>query len=520
MRKQYRWLLIFLLLYTFSAAAQEGTEVPVTSTEPPSQVIPEFVYAHSVELGFPEAIAFKIVLDRPIDMLASVVLTVDPPNSEPVDFVLTPLRDVISPPDARYTELLYVWNVPHDNPPPVFGNILYRWQVVTTRDEVANFVDTVYFTDPRTEWRFDTDPDGVLDLALPQGAPEPSTIRNLVRDIYALMSENTGQTMRFNLILFNEELLPGCTIFNGQPVVLGVSFGEGARIPCDLDFGRAIYERSGYEIVEYNTKRQRTSIQKNIARHMFEHLYASLLQNEAVPAWFIEGLFQFYLPDYKFDRVQIIQQAARTNLLFDLTQPAPAPTDDRFDLWYAQSYGLVLFMADQIGVSSLFDFANSLSSADDFASAYESAVGTPLSALLPAFETWIFTDEALYTFGFTPYMPDTPTPTQTRTPTPFPPTDTPFPTSTPTFTPSPTVTGFHTATPLPTLTPSNTPRPATATNTPRPPDSLRTPTLPPAVPEVQAESPVSPALIVLIGAIFAALGVLTYIYLRMLQERD
>jgi len=141
------------------------------------------------------------------------------------------------------------------------------------------------------------------------------------------------------------------------------------------------------------------------------------------------------------------------------------------DLWRSESYGLVVYIASQIGVDGLFKLAYNLGTATSFEAAYQTVSGKPIDTLLGSFGRWIFTDAASGAFTFTIYQPATPSPTPARTATS---TQTPTPADTATFTPSPTVTGVLSLTPLPSRTPTFTPSPAPATNTPRPAGSLNT----------------------------------------------
>jgi hypothetical protein len=153
------------------------------------------------------------------------------------------------------------------------------------------------------------------------------------------------------------------------------------------------------------------------------------------------------------------------------------PSDPRQQaIWQAQSYGMVLYIAQQIGVEATFALAR----AEDFAAAYSQATGETLTALIAAWEAWVFTDEAVRVYSYSIYAPTTPTPTATFTPTltrtPRPPTETP--TLTPDYSPTPR--------------PSRTPIPPTRTITPLPAQSflLRPTAAPTPVPASVANSPI------------------------------
>jgi hypothetical protein len=138
---------------------------------------------------------------------------------------------------------------------------------------------------------------------------------------------------------------------------------------------------------------------------------------------------------------------------------------------------MVLYIANQIGDTALYDMSLAVSNGESFAASYERIVGQPLAALLPNFNIWIFSQAAVNDFNLDIYIDATRQPTETLSPTPFPPTRTATPPAslTPTAVVTPTVTGFHSATPLPTLTATKTPRLLEASNTPRP-AGYKTPT--------------------------------------------
>ncbi len=505
-------LLLLLMVFTVPLMAQEGTAEPTPD-------IPDFVLNWSTELVFPQVIRFYIVIAYPMAELPSVNLTIQPPGQQPVEIVVDVAASALTTESDPYTELAYFWNIPRDAPPQLFRDIVYDWRVVTTRAGVADFTDTVLFADPRVEWIEDEDPAGVIHLVVPGDGIDPAQVRNSVRDIYDLMVENIGRREVFNIVLANETL-PDCSINDdGEPVVTGVSFSEDGEVPCDPALVEATYRTSDYTLVRYDTLNPLRSSQAAIAELFAATYYLPIWQEGDVPAWFHAGLVQFYLPTLKFEMLQPIQEAARNNRLFNLVEMATEPVDTGgldYAVWRAQSYGMVLFIANEIGVPGLFQLANDAGTADSFAAAYEDAVGQALEVLLPRWGNWIFTASAFDAFGYTPYMAVTPMPTITRTLTPFPPTPTPISTSTHVPTPTPTVTGVLSATPLPSHTPSNTPLPPTATVTPRPAGSIvDTPTpIPVAITEE-----VSPLGLVAVAGIFVVLAALSFIYLRILRKQ-
>ncbi len=248
---------------------------------------------------------------------------------------------------------------------------------------------------------------------------------------------------------------------SGAPIVQAQGVVRSVTLPCDAAKSQTLHAASGYTIVQVDYLTYNAALEA-VSRALLDRLYAPLWGEATVPDWFRYGLGVFYAPTDKSVYLDEVQRAARTGgLLLDYAQPPADPI--KRAIWQAQSYGLVLYMAEQIGVDGLFDLAASLGTRT-LESAYRAAADAPLAGVFPAWRDWIFSQAARTAYTFNPYLDVTPTPTATLSPTPFP--STPTRTFTPTFTPSitPTVTGVLSPTARPSDTPSAT---LTPTFTPR-----------------------------------------------------
>ncbi|MFN8449276.1 MAG: hypothetical protein U0521_12000 [Anaerolineae bacterium] len=116
--------------------------------------------------------------------------------------------------------------------------------------------------------------------------------------------------------------------------------------------------------------------------------YAALWRGKAVPGWFSDGLAQFFAPSPKNALLPPAQQAARDGTLLSLG----GANGTNSTLVACAGLGMILLIADRIGYQGLFDLARV--DADDFDSAYERAMGEPLSGLIPAWREWIFSRDA------------------------------------------------------------------------------------------------------------------------------
>ncbi|MBZ0276447.1 MAG: hypothetical protein K8I60_09900, partial [Anaerolineae bacterium] len=299
-----------------------------------------------------------------------------------------------------------------------------------------------------------------------------------LQPVYRLLSANLNRVPEFTIIVYNAGFDPGCgQDSQGNPVAVAPFSGDS--IPCDPALAQAIFRESNLSTVA--AAGSSTATRAALVNYLVSAFYEPAWAGRSVPAWFESGLQQFYLPDYKDNMLQPLVSAARSNRLFSLDEMALPPTDSRDTaLWNAQTYGMVLYIAQEVGISGLFQLAYGIGSATDFPAAYQTAIGQPVGALLPGLRRWIFTDGAASAFNLTAYQPATPTPTLTVTPTA---TLTFTPSATYTSTPTATMTGTLSPTPFPSHTPTITPLPPKPSVTPRPAGSLRLPTETP-VPEV------------------------------------
>jgi hypothetical protein len=335
----------------------------------------------------------------------------------------------------------------------------------------------------------------------------PRTLNALVDalpTVHALLEANTGRSLEAHLLIYPFD--PGCT--PGDNPDTRIARGQsGATVLCDAGIAEAVL--AGYELLFL----QPDITPEDLAvSTLVRAAYAPLWDGKGVPFWFADGLAQFYAPTPKNAFLPPVQQAARDNRLLSL---AEMNAEAQATLWRAQSLGMILYIADKIGYRGLYDLARVDA---DFSSAYEDALGTPLSSLLPAWQQWIFSRNAELVYGITPYSPPTPTPTDTPIPSPTP-TVSPTASMTPTPTPAPTHTprGVRTFVPAPTVTPSTTPTPLPPTITPRPPGSLPTITPTPTALQIAVAQPGVQAGVV--AFLIVLLGLLVFLFIRLGNRR-
>ncbi|NWG18046.1 MAG: hypothetical protein HXY41_15590 [Chloroflexi bacterium] len=442
----------------------------VRGQEPTAQPEQNYIIRWEAEIIFPQAVRFDVVLARPLSEIGTLTLTVEPVGRPAVAVEVD--RDAWAVVREPFSELAYLWPVSPAQPLRLSQDVHYIWQVVTRGGEVARIEDTFTFTDPRVTW---AQQDGEsFNLAIPADGRDTlgnvlGRLRADLQPVYDLLAEQTGRSESFNLAVYTT-VPAGCARDDdGSPVAVGLN--SRTEIPCDPAAAEAIFRASGLDVVQSDSPGA-NAIREAVVAYWTRRFYGW----SNAPDWFAAGMAAFYSPVPRPGDLAILQAAARSDRLLAASALAGMPETDR-ELWLAQSHGLVLYIASRRGVPGLFRLAREAAEAASFDAVFEAAAGMSVSALLPDFQRWLFSDAALAAFGFTPYQDATPTPTATLTPTLTP---TPTATQTPTL-PPPTAThtppGFvPTLTPLPSPTASRTPTAAPASVTPRPPGSLNTPT--------------------------------------------
>ncbi|HEX2905833.1 MAG TPA: hypothetical protein VHO69_03175 [Phototrophicaceae bacterium] len=470
--------------------------------EPTAQPEQNYISAWSAEVIFPEAIRFIVFVGRPVSDLSFVTLVVQPEGQTAIAIDVNAVEAAVVSED--YTELAYLWEIPANQPPRLFENMVYRWQMVDAAGDEAKIQDEFTFTDQRTTWTEPTD--GPVSLVIPTAGKEAlgnvmGRLYGEIQPVYDLLVKNTGVNDHVSLVVYSEDV-PICTWNKaGDPITVGPV--SGTELPCDPAAAGPIFQASGLALVE-SVSNGVKDILPAVVNYLVRHFYAW----ENVPDWFAAGLVSVYLPTPSGGDLLRLQSVARNGTLYSLEQMTRLPDETNEEIWQAQSYGMVLYLASQMGVPELFQLAREVQPADSFVAAFQAAAGVPVTALLPDFSRWLFTDKAAAAFGFTPYQAVTPTPTATVTATTTP---TLTPSETPTATATVTPMGFvPSLTPAPTLTSSRTPTPLPPSVTPRPAASLYTPT---PVPVVSTEVLSTPAgLLAAVALVLAllAIGVLVF----------
>jgi len=444
--KKCLWLILTIFVMIPILQAQDATPEPtLTSSD---------LYDWSHTLYFPQRVDFTLLAKRRESEISTLQLTINYNGADPITQTL---ESVIATSTRRGTVYSYSWQIPSNPPPPLFSTLRYRWDITTTdgREVVAS--NSFIYEDTRIRWAQSGDLESRVDVYHPDNMINiAGDIRTGIREPYDLLLANKDDKPTYKLLIYPEDTPVGCDRNEeGDPIITIPSDGEPEEVPCDLDLANRIFEQGNFLVFNNSSE---ASIQQSLIELLVEAYYTEQWGSTDVPDWFLRGLQRFYDPRPDTEALTIAQQRSRSDDLLSLNELATEPTDDTlYDIWDAQSTGLVIYLADTIGVDALFNLANSLGNLDEdetFAEAYKDIVGEDFDLLLLSWQDWLFRSSTADDYEYHPYLPDTATPTVTPTAT-----------NTPTVTFTPSITPDVTSTPRPTITrrpptPSVTPLPA------------------------------------------------------------
>jgi hypothetical protein len=478
------------------------------------------IYAFRTEILFPAVVRFFVGVNVPPSEIVSVSLTVRQGDTFEQTFTVDPETYLFEDTGAA-TQLAYPWDITRDPAPIPFVPLNFMWQVETADGAISTAVGESIFEDVRRgEWQSAGQPPLILHWTNENLAGR--SIWDEVMAAYSLMSRQTGLTPFFEFAIYDPDARLCQTVRDpdtdeARQVV--ISPQDGAEFPCSLRLFEDVYAAGDMTFISRPTFGY-AELQDLLVTEIARGTYTRLWGDQDVPAWFLNGLAFLYRLHTGAAALEVARNAARIETVIEwaeLTTPLPddAPSRERV-LWEAESYLLVLYLAEQHGADAPFDLALAIPD-EGFDAALRALTGDDLETLWDNWLHWLFTPAAQRAVGWTPYLVTTPTPTPTPTATAIPPT--PTASSTPTITPSPTSTFLGDQLPTPiviTITATNTRPP---TNTPLPPGSLPTARPRPPIPTPETEtndtgSAETGGIVALVAAVVVLVGLLAWIALR------
>jgi len=460
-------LLIGLLIWPGSARVNAQDNTPDTGD----------IYSYRAEIIFPAAVRFFVGLNVPPEQVRSATLTIRQESGLRLTFTLDPAQYIVQTDKATFVDLGYTWALNTDPTPVPFESLNFLWEVETQDGQVSSAADEVLFEDTsRGDWQTTGEPPFILhwyNEGLAGG-----TIRNEVMAAYGQLSRNTGSNPLYDIALYDPNTTLCETVKSeetGETRSVVFSMEDASEYPCSVDDFVRLYANAGITFLQRPTLGY-AELQDFLVNHMVSSTYSDLWQDIPVPAWYSTGLPFLYHLRPAYTTLQTTRSAGRTESLFSLSQMSvPVPDDATFQediLWDAQSYLMVLYIAERYGAQAPFDLAMDIPAQGSFEAALQALSGETLAEFWDNWNLWLFSEAAERALTWTPYLPTTPTPTATSTHTPIPPTYTPSHTPTITLTPTSSFLGDQPRTVVKIEITASPTQVRSATNTPLPPGSL------------------------------------------------
>lgn len=455
MRRVFIWIGVVISLWSLSPVAAQTTSptpAPLTPAQTATRTPPPVDVEYITAISFPHQVLFWANIKIPATDLARTTLIIEV-GDETIE---------VNYPDEPYLfavgEVIatYIWEVPIENPPPLFTTIEYTWRFVTTNDRIYEETQSIDFTDQRVIWQTITALNEAITITAPSNVSRNiGAVEVELTETLRLLQRNTGQLPQVRLLIYDTDTRPGCSLDTRDNPVYQAYTRERLleEQPCDPALADAIYRASNYSVVQIGTERNLISA---LTGPLVRETYTDLWAGKSVPLWFSAGLEQFYQRQPNRAALFTSREALSADAPFTLSQMNQPPSPEEAIIWNAQAYGMVLYLASRVGVENIFALARDITEAESFNAAFEARIGFDIMGIVGAWQTWIFKREAENAFLYSPYLATTPTPTVT-------------PTSTATrIPPTPTLTPTATIELSPTQRRTITPRPPTPTRTPLP----------------------------------------------------
>jgi len=525
-RRAINWMLLAILVIGM-AGYEVGVARPVLAQDGDGESEeegPPLIFGYRHEIVFPAVIRFFLGANVHLEDVTSITLTVRQESGLDHTFTLD-LEQTLIPEFSGGTpkQFLFEWSLIGNASPRPFEAVDYLWEVTMRDGEVAQAQGQFYYADAeRGLWR--TAGRYPLILHWTNANLAGQVVWEEVMAAYGLLDRHTEDTPGFEFALYE----PGARLCetvrdeaNDDERTVVLARSDAAEYPCSEAMFAQLYAQHGMIFL------QRASygfsvLENHLIETMVRQTYAPMWVEVRVPAWFIEGLAALYRLRPGLAALEVTRSAARTGSAHPIeVLAAGMPQDATYPeqtVWEAQSYLLVLFLADRYGAEAPFQLArDAATNSAGFDGALQALTGDDQAGLWTEWQRWLFSDAAMRAVAWTPYMPTTPTPTPTFTASPLPPTATPSRTPTMTLTSTADILGNPQSTVVVLqLTPTRRP---TVTNTPLPPGSL-----PPAQPqqpsgEGDKTQPDTGVIVGAVGVVFVV-GILSGIWILARRHRD
>lgn len=401
--------LTLILLVALAALAAPATAQDGTGTPTPDDSI-SHITGYRLEVLFPVVVRFFVDLDVPPSRITDITFTLEAGSDINKSESLDPAESVLVETDTT-TELIYNWQLQEAPQPIPFETVNYKWTIRTNDGVQSEVTNNFTFADTNHgSWR--EGGDSPLKLYWQGEHLDADPAWREVMPVYNLLSEHTGLSPQLAYAIYD----PGVPLCQeardpatGQQVSQLVSVDNGDTFPCSIDDFKNIYAAAGITLVQRTTIGF-TEFKDTLIEQMVRDFYGALWGSTAVPAWFETGLARLYRTHAGYNELQMVRAAARTDALLtfdDLSAPLPPNSLERDQvLWNAESYLLVLYLADQVGEDTPIQLAMGIAENEGgFEGAWQTLMQANLDSLWNEWNRWLFSEEADEAVLWTPYLP-------------------------------------------------------------------------------------------------------------------
>src|SRR5262249_19553366 len=118
-------ILLFAALFCGQIVSTQAQSAQAPTATP--QLEQSFIQQWGEEIIFPSAVRFSLSIDLPPEQVTGATLTIKPESQSPITIPLDLGKSTLV--GGSITEIAYIWQIPADNPPLLFKDIVFDWQV-------------------------------------------------------------------------------------------------------------------------------------------------------------------------------------------------------------------------------------------------------------------------------------------------------------------------------------------------------------------------------------------------------
>jgi hypothetical protein len=380
---------LFLLLPLYASFAQDaGDETPTLTPSPTPEA--GVIVRHGYELIFPVELEFSLIVSVPPSDIQSgeVILSQDSGFQQTIPLNLD---TDINLANADSLEIRKAIRFELNNAPRPFERLDYEWRLNSVRG-TDNLERWLLFQPDDVEWQHT--PADALRMYWHDDNLAANILREELQPAIDQIASHTGTSPSLDFAIYSpdfeicvpDEEDESTLVYPGHP-----------QYSCSLDDLRDYYGNHGIAFIQPPDSGFDT-LQNEMIEVMVIQAYAPGWVGRGVPVWFAEGLAQLYRQNINVGAVEIARSAEAQDMLLPPSRLENLLPDDAdaFDqrLWDAQSYTLLLYLADTFGEDAPIDLATAFPEAESFDVALQNITGMTLAENFRLWRQWLRSDEA------------------------------------------------------------------------------------------------------------------------------